>query len=238
MSQDQMARKIALVTGANRGIGFETCRQLAKAGFSVILTARSTEKGGNARKKLQEEGLEVNFCQLNVSDPESIRLASEFVKNEYGRLDVLVNNAGISLDEGKRFTEISPDVLEKTLDVNLLGAFRVTRAFLPLMKKNGYGRIINISSGLGAFASLSGGTGAYKLSKYALNGMTRIMANEVNREKIKINALNPGWVRTDMGGRSAPRSPEQAAATIVWLARLDKDCPSGEFISDNTVIRF
>jgi NAD(P)-dependent dehydrogenase (short-subunit alcohol dehydrogenase family) len=238
MFENHLNIRVALVTGANRGIGFESCRQFALEGFTVILTARSPEKGQKAVRKLQEENLKVNFCQLDVTDPESIRLAVEFVQNEYGRLDVLVNNAGISLDEGKRFTDISPDILQETLDVNLLGVFRVTHAFLPFMKKKGFGRIINISSGLGSFASLSGGTGAYKLSKYALNGMTRIMADEVRGGDIRINALNPGWVQTDMGGRHAPRTPTQAARSIVQLALQHRDGPNGEFIKDNQVIRF
>lgn len=224
------SKKIALVTGGNRGIGFETCRQLALNNFSVILTARSAEKGQRATEKLQKENLDVLFQRLDVTDPESIEGTRQFVEDEFGRLEVLVNNAGVSLDEGSRFTEISTDTLEETLDVNLLGVFRVTRAFLPLMQKNAYGRIVNVSSGLGSFSSLSSGTGAYKLSKYALNGLTRIMADEVDAQKIKINSLNPGWVRTDMGGRSATRSPQDAARDILYLAKLDEEGPSGEFI--------
>lgn len=225
-------QKIALVTGGNRGIGYELCKQLAESGFHVLLAGRDAAKGREAAQSIVHSGLAVSFIEMDIDDPESIFAAAVFVREQYGRMDVLVNNAAIYLDEGERLSETELPVLEQTMRSNFLGAYYVIRAFLPLMQMQNYGRIVNVSSGYGKYSAMdSEGTGAYKLSKLALNGMTRLLAAEITGN-IKINAVCPGWVRTQMGGPSAPRSAEQAARSILWLTQLDPDGPSGCFFRD------
>ncbi len=228
--------RIVVVTGANRGIGFEACRQFAKAGFRVILTARDAARGESASADLRAEGLDVMFHQLDVADGSGVERFRTWLRTDIGRVDVLVNNAGIYLDEGKKLSDIPVELFEETLKTNLSGALRMIHAVLPLMKKQKYGRIVNISSGLGAFDSMSAGTGSYKVSKLALNGLTRIIADEVDPKHIKVNTMCPGWVRTDMGGRFATRSPKKATETILWLAQLDEKGPTGGFFRDKRPI--
>ncbi|MFD0695306.1 SDR family oxidoreductase [Paenibacillus sp. GCM10027628] len=225
-------QKIALVTGGNRGIGYEMCKQLAERGFHVLLAGRTAAAGREAARMIAHSGLDVSFVEMDIDDPKSIFAAADLVREQYGRVDVVVNNAAIYLDEGERLAETELPVLERTMRTNFLGAYYVVRAFLPFMQEQNYGRIVNISSGYGEYSAMdSEGTGAYKLSKLALNGMTRLLAAEIKGD-IKINAVCPGWVRTEMGGPSAPRSAEQAAASILWLTQLDSDGPSGGFFRD------
>lgn len=222
-------RKNVLITGGNKGIGFELAKQLAEKNFQVLLGSRDRVRGQNAVSSLQNLGIDVRFVELDVDNPESIQHAVEYVQVTYDRLDVLINNAGIYLDEGLKLSEEDPIILEKTMRTNLLGPYHLIRSFLPLMKQNNYGRIVNISSGYGQMEEMDySGTGSYKLSKLALNGLTRIIASEVSGN-IKVNAVCPGWVRTDMGGPNASRSAEEAARSILWLAELDEDGPSGGF---------
>ncbi|MEH7097700.1 SDR family oxidoreductase [Neobacillus vireti] len=223
---------VALVTGGNRGIGYELVKQLSLKGFKVILTCRDPEMGHIAVQKLKDSNLDVSFVAMDVNDQESIRQAAVTVNELYGRLDVLINNAGIYLDENKKLMAMEPSILERTMETNFFGAYYCLRSFIPLMEKHGYGRIINISSEYGAMSEMSyQGAGAYKLSKLALNGLTRLAAAETKGD-IKINAVDPGWVSSDMGGRSAPRTPEQAAVSILWLATLGSDGPNGGFFLD------
>ncbi len=229
------SKKIALVTGANKGIGFEACRQLAKNDFKVILTARDQKKGMKAAETLQKENLDIVFHQLDITDEKSIDVAFSFIKKEFGKLDVLVNNAAILIDP-KETSDI--DAIRKTFDTNTLGSYRMCKAALPLMIKNNYGRIINISSGMGQLSDMGSGYPAYRISKTALNAVTRIFASETSSYNIKVNSMCPGWVKTDMGGQNAPRTPTLATETIVWLATLPAQGPSGTFFRDKKKIEW
>jgi len=231
-----MDERIAVVTGANRGIGFEACRQLARRGIHVILTSRDETKGRAAAQTLQTEGLDVGCHHLEVSDRASIHRLRDFVERDYGRLDILVNNAGVYLDDRHRLLDVDYDLLRLTIDVNAYGPLLLTQAFVPLMKKHGYGRIVNVSSGIGELSSLGSSWPAYRLSKIMLNLQTRIIAGELRGTNVLINAMCPGWVRTDMGGPGAPRSAEEGADTIVWLATLPDGGPQGGYFRDRKPI--
>lgn len=232
-------KRIALVTGANRGIGFETVKQLARTpNYVVILTSRSQTKGEAAVQTLHAQGLPVTFHALDVTDAESVVMLKQFVKNKYGRLDALINNAGVYLDEGDSVLDITAETLRTSIEVNAVGAFTVTQAFLPLMIQNDYGRVVNVSSGLGAITGMGGYTVAYKMSKAALNAFTRVVANETRLFNIKVNAMCPGWVRTDMGGPAAPRTVQQGAETAVWLATLPDNGPTNGFFRDKQRINW
>lgn len=221
--------RIALVTGSNKGIGLEACRQLAELDLQVILTSRDPDAGVSAVGQLKQDGLEVLYHQLDVTDDQSVSRAKEHVINAYGRLDILVNNAGVHLDKNQSPLKIPLNVIRETLEVNFYGALRMCQTFIPMMIEAGYGRIVNVSSGMGSLAEMGSGSLAYRTSKAAMNAMTRVMAAEVRGKDIKINTMHPGWVRTDMGGMSAPRSVEQGADTIVWLATLEGEGPTGGF---------
>ncbi|WP_394512329.1 SDR family oxidoreductase [Priestia aryabhattai] len=228
--------KVALVTGGNRGIGYELVRQLAMDGFKVILTSRNSESGHAAVQKLKESHLDVSFVAMDISSEASIRQAAATVNEQYERLDVLINNAGIYLDKNQKIVNLDPSVLEKTLETNSFGAYHVIRSFMPLMEQQAYGRIINVSSEYGAMSEMSSsGVGAYKLSKLILNGLTQLIAAESTKD-IKTNAVDPGWVSSDMGGPSAPRTPQQAARSILWLATIGPEGPSGGFFKDGKQI--
>jgi NAD(P)-dependent dehydrogenase (short-subunit alcohol dehydrogenase family) len=230
------SNNVALVTGANRGIGLEICRQLIEKNIFVILTSRDEEKGKMAASNLDSSGNKVIFHQLDVADFESISRIVEFVQSRYSRLDILINNAGILIDENTSALNISMDIVQKTLDINFKGPFKLIQSFLPIMKKNNYGRIVNISSGMGAFSEMGGGYAAYRISKTALNAMTKIIASELSDTNILINSMCPGWVRTEMGGSNANRSVEKGADTAIWLATQPDGSKSGNFYRDNKVI--
>jgi NAD(P)-dependent dehydrogenase (short-subunit alcohol dehydrogenase family) len=231
-------KRIALVTGANRGIGYEVCRQLAGQGIHVILSSRDETSGQAAAHKLQAEGLDVSTHQLDVTDRESIQRLLEFIERTYSRLDILVNSAGIYIDQRHRLLEVDADVLRRTLDTNAYGPLWLTQACVPLMKRGGYGRIVNISSGIGELSGLGSSWPAYRLSKILLNLQTRIIAGELRGSNILINAMCPGWVRTDMGGPGAPRSVEEGADTAVWLATLPDGGPQGGYFRDRKPIEW
>ena len=231
------AARIALVTGGNRGIGLEICRQLGAKGLGVILTSRDAGQGKAAVKTLKDDGLNVEFHRLDVASCRSIRACVAAVAERRGRIDVLVNNAGILADpRGSRFLDSKLDTYRDTLETNLFGPLQLAQAVIPLMKANRYGRIVNMSSGLAQLSDTSVGTPAYRISKTALNALTRILAVEFHENNILVNSMSPGWVRTRMGGEGAPRTPEQAADTAVWLATLPDDGPTGSFFQDRKPI--
>ena len=224
-------RKIALVTGANRGLGFETCRQLAQLGLTVILSARDLAKGETAAKILIGKGLDVIFYQLDVSDQINISRIIHQIEQEFGQLDVLINNAAILYDSWQNAVDADLDVVNKALITNLFGPWRLSELCIPIMKRNRYGRIVNVSSGAGSLNYMSGGTPAYSVSKVALNALTRILAAELRGTGILVNAIDPGWVATDLGGNGG-RPVENGAKGIVWAATLPDNGPSGGFFFD------
>lgn len=267
--------KTVLVTGGNRGIGLEICRQLDELGNIVILGSRDIQKGEEAAASLSKN---VIIKQLDVTSEESIRNLFAFVNNDLGKLDVLINNAGIGANHSgsrksvssvmKNFMEenfhgawqtvktIKP-ILQKAgivaksqgaeniplvnvkqvMETNFYGPWRMTQVFIPLLGKSEDGRVINISSGLGELSSLTGNYPAYSLSKASLNALTIMFSNELKDQGIKVNAMCPGWVRTDMGGPNAPRDVSQGAETAVWLA-TEKDIPTGKFFRDRKEINW
>jgi NAD(P)-dependent dehydrogenase (short-subunit alcohol dehydrogenase family) len=231
------AASVALVTGANRGIGLEVARQLARRGMMVILGARDQEKGEAAAKGLAAEGLSVLPKQLDVADYLSVdKLAAE-VEEDPGRLDVLINNAGIHYDTWQRTLSADLEVVREALETNLLGAWRVCEALVPLMRRGGGGRIINVSSGAGSLSEMGADTPAYGVSKAALNALTVKLAAELRSADILVNSVCPGWVATDMGG-SGGRPVEDGAAGVVWAATLEGDGPSGGFFRDGRPIEW
>lgn len=225
-------KRVALVTGANRGIGLEICRQLGQAGYAVVVSARDAVKGERARRALASEGIEAHFHPLDVTDPEGVRQTAAFVARELGRLDALVNNAAIAVDPKESLGDVDLEVMRRTLETNFLGALRCCQAFLPMMREQGYGRIVNVSSGRGSFSRLGAGGPCYRISKTALNALTVILADEVKETNILVNAMTPGWVRTRLGGMKAPLSTAEGAETAVWLAMLPDDGPRGKFFKD------
>jgi NAD(P)-dependent dehydrogenase (short-subunit alcohol dehydrogenase family) len=221
--------RLALVSGGNRGIGLEVCRQLAERGYAVVMGSRDGEKG-----RVAAEGLEWNVIpqQLDVADAGSVDRMTAFLEGEFGRLDILVNNAGISNDEGQRGVDADLDRVKESLEVNLFGAWRLCEMAIPLMRRNGYGRIVNVSTGLAALEDMGGGSPGYRVSKTALNALTRILASELRGSGILVNAVNPGWVQTDMGGFGATRSVEEGAEALLWAATLPNSGPTGGFFQD------
>jgi NAD(P)-dependent dehydrogenase (short-subunit alcohol dehydrogenase family) len=232
----QSSQKIAIVTGANRGIGFETCRQLSQQGIRTILTSRDETKGQAAVRNLREERGEIIYHQLDVTDLGSISRLRSFVDENFDQLDILVNNAGVFLDRGTSVLDLPLEILRETMEVNFIGALNMCQTFVPLMRSQGFGRIVNVSSGMGSLNNMGGHSAAYKLSKAAMNALTCIMADELKEDNILVNTMAPGWVRTDMGGPSAPRSLAQGADTIIWLATLPDDGPTGGFFEDRQLI--
>ena len=219
------------MTGANRGIGLEVVRQLAHDGYLAILGARDAAKGAAAADQLRAEGLDVELRQLDVSDPDSVAAFGAALERDHGRLDVLVNNAAIDYDTWQRGVDADLDVVREAMETNLLGAWRTTQACLPLLRRSGSARIVNVSSGAGALTDMRGGTPAYRVSKTALNALTRILAVELRGDRILVNSVCPGWVATDMGGPGG-RPVEEGAASVMWAVRLDDDGPTGGFFRD------
>jgi NAD(P)-dependent dehydrogenase (short-subunit alcohol dehydrogenase family) len=222
-------RRTALVTGANRGIGLEVCRQLARLGHRVILTGRDAAAVARAGAELAREGLDVHTEVLDVASEESVKDCAARLRDAPEAIDILVNNAAIYPQGGVLATSAS--VYRETFDINILGAVWTCRAWAPDMKQRGYGRIVNVSSGYGAFSGGLNGPAAYCVTKAALNALTVRLAYELKGD-VKVNAADPGWVRTRMGGSSASRGVERGAETIVWLATLPPDGPSGGFFHD------
>ncbi len=228
--------RIALVSGANRGIGLEIVRQLARSGVMAVIGSRDLSKGHDAAATLQSEGLDAPVVELDAGRKDSIHAAVAKVIDMFGRLDILVNNAGVFIDEhdGGDLQSVGTNTLEETFTTNVYGPVWLTQAVLPVMKAQGYGRIVNLSSDLAQLSEMGGSYASYRMSKAALNAMTRVVAGDLagSTADIKINSASPGWVRTDMGGADATLSVEEGAETPVWLALLPEDGPTGGFFRD------
>lgn len=228
--------KTALITGANRGIGFEVARRLAQKMFHVFLSARHRQAGEKAAAILQRNGAKVSFVELDVSIPESIKQAAREVAATVDHLDVLVNNAAILEDENLSVLEVDAGLMQRTLTTNTIGPLLVTQAFHPLLAKSAFARVINVSSRSGALSEMGTYSPAYSIAKAALNAVTVQLANAFKPHGIVVNSACPGWVRTGMGGRHAPLSVEQGADTIVWLATEAPKSLTGKFLRDRKVI--
>jgi NAD(P)-dependent dehydrogenase (short-subunit alcohol dehydrogenase family) len=237
-----IGQKIALVTGGSRGLGWETCRQLARQGTKVLLGARRKESGQAAASELQKEGLDVEFVQLDITEPQQIEAVRKHIEEHYGRLDILINNAAIKHPEEQLFdntaTTVSTEALRSTFEVNFFGTVALTRALLPLLRKSEAGRIVNVSSMMGSLTIHSNPRHpmadvkpfAYDASKAALNQFTVHLAAALRDTPIKVNSAHPGWVRTGIGGEEAPMDAEEGARTAVQLATLGPDGPTGKFL--------
>lgn len=233
-------KKTALITGANKGIGLETARQLGKQDITVLLGARDSRKGETAAEGLRKEGIDAHSIVIDVSDPECIKKAAAQIEGDFGRLDILVNNAGVMTDDrGKKVSEQSLATWRETFDTNVFGLIATTEAFLPLLRKSDAGRIVNLSSILGSieFHAKPGSpvyesknTPAYNVSKSAVNAYTVQLAYELKDTNIKVNAAHPGWVKTEMGGEGAVMELPDGAMTSVALATVGADGPNGAFI--------
>lgn len=224
--------KVALVTGGNRGLGLQTCFELAKRKEHVILSCRDRQQGEKLVKDLASKDILVDFLQLDVTDSTSISGAAKFIEKKYSRLDILVNNAGIFPKNSSETFSAKMSDLKRAMETNAFGAFEMCQHFVPLMKKNGFGRIVNVSSGMGQLSEMAAGYPAYRLSKTAMNAVTRIFAEETKGTDILVNSVCPGWVRTEMGGQNAHRSVEEGASGIVWAATLPTGGPTGGFFRD------
>lgn len=235
-----MNRKpVAVVTGAYRGLGRETCRQLANLGYRVVLTARRTAEGESAALALQEAGGDVVFHPLDVTDEDTVRAFADHLRDTYDRIDVLVNNAGVfsgadPQPEDQSVFAADVGAIRRSIEVNTLAPLRLCQLLIPLM--GGRGRVVNVSSGMGQLSDMNGCCPDYRLSKTALNAVTRIFNDELKDTGVKINSVCPGWVRTDMGGPDATLSVEEGAKGIVWAATLPEDGPSGGFFRNGEPI--
>jgi NAD(P)-dependent dehydrogenase (short-subunit alcohol dehydrogenase family) len=227
-------QRVALVSGGNRGLGREVARRLAEEGYTVVIGSRDLDKG---RVTATELGDSVSACRLDVTDAESIESCIGTIEDRHGRLDVLVNNAGI---EGGGWrtdaTDVDLDEVRDTLETNLFGAWKLLQEVLPLMRRNGYGRVVNLSSGMGQLDDMGGHAPSYRISKVGLNALTRMLTAELDGENILVNSCCPGWVRTDMGGPNANRSVEEGGDTPYWLATLPDEGPRGGFFRDRKPI--
>jgi len=228
-------KPVIVVSGGNRGIGFEICRQLASRGAQVVLTARKPDAGEQAVKKLAAQKLAVQFQPLDVTRPESIAALRDFLKQTFGRLDVLINNAGIIADDDASGLDVKLSAVRNTLETNALAPLLLAQTLAPLLKRSRDGRIVNMSSGMGQLSDMGGGHAAYRISKTALNAVTKTLATEL-RGAVAVNSVCPGWVKTDMGGPNAKREVSQGAETAVWLALEAPQDLTGNFLRDRKVI--
>jgi NAD(P)-dependent dehydrogenase (short-subunit alcohol dehydrogenase family) len=231
------AKRIAIVTGGNRGLGLEIARQLMKADVFVVVGCRDKPKCDIALETLKREGANVDAYPLDVNDTKMVKRFVEYVEKQHGSPSILVNNAGVYPEATTSRVEDTPtSVWRETFETNLFGAVRMCREILPLMKKLRHGRIVNISSGLGQLHQMGEGSPAYRVSKASLNALTRTLSAEVAGSGILVNSMSPGWVKTDMGGEDAPRSVEEGADTAVWLCLLPSNGPTGQFFRDRKPI--
>jgi NAD(P)-dependent dehydrogenase (short-subunit alcohol dehydrogenase family) len=223
-------RPVAIVTGANRGLGLEICRQLASRGYTVALTARDAAKATAAAREIDRTARRVIAYQLDVSDSASVRVMSRWLTSTLGRCDVLVNNAAVDYDTDARAVTADLQRVRRAMETNVFGAWATTQALLPLLRRSTHPRIVNVSSETGSISEMTGGTPAYAMSKAALNALTRMLAYELRADGVLVNAVCPGWTNTDMGRGGRPVS--EGAASIVWAALLSDDGPTGGFFRD------
>ena len=236
-TQKSAPRRVALVTGANRGLGLETCRQLLARGLAVVMTGRDAGAVERALGAFDHEGHAI-AVRMDVADAASIVAASQDALTRLGPVDIVVNNAAVLLHEDADVLATPGDGFRQTFETNLFGAIEVCRVFVPPMIQRGWGRIVNVSSGVSHLARMSSYAPAYTMSKTALNAFTRILAETCRGQGLLVNAVDPGWVRTDMGGPSAPRSLQHGAETIVWCATLPDDAPTGGFFKDRRQVEW
>jgi NAD(P)-dependent dehydrogenase (short-subunit alcohol dehydrogenase family) len=227
---------VALVTGANRGMGLETCRALAQRGYQVILTSRDQQLGQQATQPFVQQGLSVTSFALDVTNEGSIQHLQRVLEERFGGVDVLVNNAAIYPDKGRSVLEVEPETFRATMETNFYGPLLLCQAWVPGMITRGYGRVVNVSSRAGQLSAMGDFAPAYSASKAALNALTRMVADAARGSNVLVNAVDPGWVRTRMGGPAASRSVELGADTIVWLATLPDGGPTGGFFHDRQPI--
>ncbi len=225
-----------MVTGANRGMGLETCRQLAQLGYHVVLASRDQARGEQATQSLVRQGLSVTYHALEVTDPVSVKQLQQTLEARFGGADMLINNAAVYPDEGRSVLEVELELVHATLETNFFGPLALCQALVPGMIRRGYGRVVNVSSGGGQLATMGDFAPSYAVSKAALNALTRMVADAAREANVLVNSVDPGWVRTQMGGPGAPRSIEQGVETIVWLATLPDRGPTGGFFLDRKPI--
>lgn len=232
-----MSKKVALITGANKGLGLETARQLGKLGYTVLIGARDAERGQSAANTLTGEGIDARFIHIDLEKSETFGPAVDQITAAYGVLDVLVNNAGVNLDGGKKPSEVPIEAVRQTFEINVFSQIDLTQRLLPLLRKSEAGRIVNVSSILGSLALNSDPKSqlgdwrllGYNASKTALNAFTALLSFELKDTNIKVNSAHPGWVKTDLGGEAAPLGVEEGVETSVWLATLPADGPNGGY---------
>ncbi|WFE29243.1 SDR family NAD(P)-dependent oxidoreductase [Solwaraspora sp. WMMD791] len=229
-------QRVAVVTGANRGLGKAIAQQLAQAGLHVVVTARSEEAAERTAAELTGLGLPVSGHQLDITDPASVARAMADVGYQYGGLDVLVNNAAIAIDRGQAASAADMEKVTATLDANLVGTWRCCTAAIPEMKRNRYGRIVNVTSHMGTSAEMGAGSVSYRVSKAGVNALTQILAAELHEHNILVNAASPGKVDTRLAYGKANHTPDEAADTFTWLAALPDDGPTGQLFYDRTVL--
>jgi NAD(P)-dependent dehydrogenase (short-subunit alcohol dehydrogenase family) len=229
-------QRIALVTGGNRGLGLELCRQLAQQRTRVILGSRDLAKGIAAAAELKANDLPVEPRQLDLASVQSIRECMNWIRRDIGRFDILINNAGIMLEDDDADPLEEMEIVRETMQTNVYGPLLLSRLAIPIMKTRRYGRIVNLSSGMGSLSEMGAGYVAYRMSKAGINVVTRVLAAETEGMGILVNSVDPGWVRTAMGGRGANRSVEKGAETPIWLATLPDDGPTGGFFRDRRAI--
>lgn len=236
--------KVALITGSNRGLGFETSRQLAKKGFKVYMGCRDVRKGTMAADILKSEGLNVEFIEIDVTKTKGIRKIHDMLRENHENIDVLINNAGVFLEsEGptdqssSSIFKVDPVIILKTIETNTMGPLKLIQSLVPLMLKSKKGRIINVSSGMGQLSFMGGHWPGYRISKTALNAITCILDAELKDTELYVNSVCPGWVKTDMGGENASLSIEEGVESIVWLA-TEENIPRGKFIQNKKVIEW
>jgi NAD(P)-dependent dehydrogenase (short-subunit alcohol dehydrogenase family) len=237
-------KKIALVTGANNGIGYETAWSLASQGITVLIGARDEQRGEEAAAKLRAEGLDAQFLRLDINDQTTHKAARSFIEDNFGRLDILINNAAIALDMNQKPSEVDMQTIRKTFDTNFFGVISLTQALLPLIRKSDAGRIVNVSSGLGSLTQNSDPGWefypvkllAYNSSKTALNAFTVMLAHELKDTAIKVNSADPGFTATDMNNHRGHKTVEQGASVIIQLATLPAGGATGSYFDDRGVL--